>query len=490
MSPAQSRRAGPPWVTLALLALLAVAAALIVLFVRPPPPLERSAIGYDGLARWLTAQDMPVEVFGGAGPLASDGVGLRILALYDSDPTEIVALSPETPFDRDLLADMSFVTAPTIAAKVADIPTVIIWPKWRDGVRLRGVRHRELLINAGAGDPPVELVLEGSAERVLREAGFVAEDSDEARTGEAEEITIVESETGADAADDGEPAAPDPLVWPRLLPVGGDVRRIEEISAPGRLGGRVRLAAPQYAQAGEACEALVGDAMLGLVFECRWGEVMFWVVSDPDLLNNHGLTDPANRRFATALVERLRGEAAAGAVLIDYSTHNWVIDGEPRGRELSDLLRYFQAPFIWLWLAAALMFAAAVWRGAVREQPLATVFAFGHGATRRIAFQAQARLMRATGRDGALLRALAAARAAALCDVMLGRDERGGARTERMLVQLTRRDESLGARLSELLSAIAQLPDRLPADAAERTLHHLETLYQEARASAGAESPR
>ncbi|MCR9129762.1 MAG: hypothetical protein NXI12_09580 [Alphaproteobacteria bacterium] len=483
MSASETQRRGPPWLTLLALAVVVGAAAVVIVFSRPAPPLERSAIGYEGLARWLAADGLDVDVFTGAGPLASEDVGVRILALFDADPTQFEIFEPGSAFDPDLHAVIRPQDAGTVVSKVAGLPTVIVFPKWRDGVRRRGVRHEELLINAGAGEPGVELEAGPRVTDILRTTDRIGEDVDLDPDGPDDGLE--KDSAGAEPEADRELG---PLIWPRVLPVNGDVRRVEEISAPNRLGGRVRLAAPQYAQAGPACEPLVGDAVLGLVFACLWEGTPFWVVSDPDLLNTHGLTDPANRAFASAFVRQVLGEAGGGSVLIDYSNHNWVVDGEPRGRSLSDLARYFQPPFVWLWLAAALLFAAAFWRGAVREQPLASVFRHGHGAARRIAFLAQARLMRATGRDGALLRALAGARAAALCDLMLGRDERGGARTERMLAQLTRRDAVLGERLAALLAAIADLPDRLPLHEAEQALNDLETLYQEARASAGAMS--
>ena len=488
MSASRPPRNRPPWLTLALLAALAALAALAVLAARPAPPVERSAIGFDGLALWLTAEGVSARRHTGAGPLSLDETGLRVLPLYDTDPTRGQS-DPADGFDPDLNRDVRPIAASVLLEKLAQAPSVIVLPKWRDGVRRQGVRHEDLLINAGAGDPVTVIEANGHS-RFARSEPADADRSEAPPEEGAEAGVKPQGETGA-------PRSDPPLRLPRLAPVEGDVRTVQTLAAPGRFGGQVRLAAPQYAEAGPDCAAIVGADERGLVFRCARGEAPFWVVSDPDLLNNHGLVHAENRTFAAALLEHLRAEAAGSdrfqsdapgvaAIVIDYANHAWVVDGAPRGRDLSDLLRYVQPPFVWLWLAAALLFAAALWRGAVRERPLVTVFRQGHGAARRIAFQAQARLMRATGRDGALLRALAEARAARLCEILIGPGE--AARTDRLIAQLRRRDPALGERVERMLGAVAELPDRVPAETAAQALRDLESVYQEACAFAGAET--
>lgn len=525
MSPVSSRPTGPPWLTLLAIGVVVVLAVSVMLAFRPTVAIERSAIGFDGLARWADAQGMPVRRYDGAGPLITDGVGLRVLPLFTPDPTDAPALRFDEDWDVDLNADVRWISGWTIGDKAADLPTLIVFAKWRDGVRRLGLRHEDLLINAGAGDPVVRLsepqdeesepdpgeaqtkTPPDSEAAAPPEPGPIRTDkpghgSVDAQGGDGEpqprddtNPEPVEADlTTFDPADPVENARPDdPLIWPALLPVQDDVSVEQSLSAPARFGGSVTLAAPQYAAAGENCRALVGEDQRGLVFECRWGTHEFWVVSDPDLLNNFGLTHGDNRQFATALLTGLLASddtLGAREILLDYSTHNWVSGGEPRGRDLADLLRFFQPPFIWFWIAALALFAVALWRGAVRERALITVFREGHGAARTLAFRAQARLMRATRRDGALLRALGAARTAALCDLMLGHDEQSGERAPRMIAQVSRRDAALGERLQFILAAIADLPDRMAVDTAERALADLESVYQEAFASAGFESPK
>ena len=474
MSAASQHKAGPPWITLAFITVMTGLIALAILAARPAPPVERSAFGFDGLARWLTAQGVPARRADGGGPVSLEGAGLRVLPLYDTDPTRRRTVFDDG-FDPDLNPDVREIQAWAVLEKLRQAPTVIVLPKWRDGVRRQGVRHEALLINAGANAPVSVLEVEQDAA------------PDEGAEREAEP-----------AAQAGAPEPGRTVRLPRLSAVEGDVRTTQTIPVPGRFGGQVRLAAPQFAEAGPACDAIVGDDARGLVFRCAGQGRAFWVVSDPDLLNNHGLTHDDNQAFSTALMEHLRAEAAGlegfgdegtpgETIVIDYTSHTWVVNGAPRGRQLSDLLRYVQPPFVWLWLASALLFAAALWRGAVRERPILQAFTHGYGSARRIAFQAQARLMRATGRDGALLRVLAEARTARLCELLIGQGE--GASADRLIAQLRRRDPSLGERLERILKAIAALPDRLPAETAGQALRDLETVYQEACAFAGVETP-
>lgn len=509
MSAAPGQEAGRPRLTLGLIGLIAVILALGFWSVRPPPPIERSALGFDGLVRWLSAQEMPARRYTGGGPLFTDAMTLRVLPLYDPNPNE--SASNRVPVggeaqDPDLEATLRPIPAEVIAQKIEDQPTLLILPKWRDGVRRQGVRHEALLINAGADDP-LEALSHATTDPEGREAWEepraseahdaapqeAAAPEEDAEASEGDPVNLEGARINpplSDSVDEGGELIP----LPRLLPVTDPVTETVQIPAPGRLGGgSVALAAPQYAQAGPGCMALLGDSEAGLVFQCKWRDLAFWVLSDPDLLNNHGLAEPDNQAFANGLFAYLRGETGAAPgdeIVMDYSTFHWVSSGEARGRSLSDLLRYVEPPFAWLWIAVLLAFAVALWRSGVRERPLMALFTEGYAAARQAAFEAQARLMRATGRDGALLRALAAAREAALCDVMLGQEERSGARGERMVAHVSRRDPDLGARLQSVLSAVAGLPDRVPADIAAQALSDLETVYQEALASAGLESMR
>ena len=63
-----------------------------------------------------------------------------------------------------------------------------------------------------------------------------------------------------------------------------------------------------------------------------------WVVSDPDILSNHGLFDGANAAFAGALIEAMRG--ANGNVIFDETVHGFAA---PAANPLRALLEF---PFV------------------------------------------------------------------------------------------------------------------------------------------------
>ena len=57
--------------------------------------LNRSQVGYAGLQLWLKDQDVEALTFSGGGTIRPDGIGLRILPLFDVD-LDNFAEEPET----------------------------------------------------------------------------------------------------------------------------------------------------------------------------------------------------------------------------------------------------------------------------------------------------------------------------------------------------------------------------------------------------------
>lgn len=485
-----------PWGVIMLCGVIAALFAWLIFGIERPRSIQQSAYGLNGLGHWVAADGVPTRRFVGGGQLSADGIGLRVLPLFDDDldrtnlPFFVTAgnegdadalTAQERSDQRFLNAEIRPMERRVLATKIETLPTLVILPKWRDGVRLKGLLHRDFLTHLDI--EPVGVSQDETA--VLDGRDIAREESVDEESVEDSEVTQ-QSQSGETALErfedfdfEGERLIARNIRLPSVLAVTDPVTELQSIRVSGQFGGSVQLAAPQFARAGPDCRALVGEDDRGLVFECTARKIRYWVVSDPDLLNNHGLTQADNQVFARALINRLRGK---GAVLIDYSTTNW-LQTQERGPRLAELLRVFEPPFLWIWLALLGLFVLALWRGSVRDGPLRKPFVEGYSAARRAIFTAQARLLRATRRDGALLRALAETRAATLCDLMLGRDDRaGGSRTDRMIAQVRRRDGELGSRLAQILTHIAALPDRIGPDVAASALNDLETVYQEARA--------
>lgn len=85
-----------------------------------------------------------------------------------------------------------------------------------------------------------------------------------------------------------------------------------------------------------------------------------YVLSDPDLLNTHGVGDPATARAGLAILNMMRADE--GPVVFDVSLH-----GFGQGRSLLKLA--FAPPFLAVTFCAAAAAALAGWQAAVRFGP-------------------------------------------------------------------------------------------------------------------------
>ncbi|MCE9571549.1 MAG: hypothetical protein K8W52_00185 [Deltaproteobacteria bacterium] len=84
-----------------------------------------------------------------------------------------------------------------------------------------------------------------------------------------------------------------------------------------------------------------------------------WILTDPDVLNNFGLREPANARFTIALVDQLR---AGGPVVLDETTHGYA--------KATSLWRaLFEFPLVLATLQALICTLLIVWAAMVRFGP-------------------------------------------------------------------------------------------------------------------------
>jgi hypothetical protein len=244
---------------------------------------------------------------------------------------------------------------------------LIVLPKWQGDVIKRGVVHPNLLI------PDVEM-------------GRLA--------------AAVSPETGA------------------LLTRGNGFMSIATDS------GELRLYAGQLVEPGH-CTPLIGGANGMLLGRCDSGDTTYWLLSDPDLLDNHGLTQGANARLAAEFLPRL---ADGGPIVVDLTTTSlW--EGPPkeqRRRSWSDLLRFFAPPFTAAWVALVLLMALVLWRAWVRMGPIDRAADDGLQAARAVSIDARARLLRLSGHDAQLVRLYAGDRLQSLAETLFGRRASAG----------------------------------------------------------------
>jgi hypothetical protein len=124
-----------------------------------------------------------------------------------------------------------------------------------------------------------------------------------------------------------------------------------------KLGGEIELTDPQViidARGVTPVVSLKGGILIG---EVNVGSGRRWVLSDPDLIANHGIDQSDNAVVAVSLIETLRPNG--GAVIFDETIH---------GLELRpNLLRTaFELPFGIVTLSAAVAIGLAIWAGLMR----------------------------------------------------------------------------------------------------------------------------
>ncbi|KZM51003.1 hypothetical protein [Labrenzia sp. OB1] len=394
--------------------------------------LRSSPAGLDGLQVWLTSEDVSAQNFTGGWPIDQTSVGLLVVPVYDTalDADRVPATTQQELLRQQDEYDLD---ADVIGLKARTVPTLVVLPKWRSGMRLTGLAHP---------------VLKTERDRLGSTLGRIIDESD-----------------------------------PELIDAKSPFTDFPYRSTDGKdLSARIYAAQTIKAR---GCIPVIGTEEAMLLADCplrkdagdQDGRLL--VLTDPDLLNNHGLRLGDNAHIAS---DFLRSRAAGRNVVIDYSRSSWLRDpfSEPeRERTWADLGRFFGPPFLTLWIGAALAFLLFFWRGALRTGPIRPEAA-APGAGKLLAVRARARLMRLSGHDGALIREYAAARMAAMAAALFGSAHArhyGG--EDAFLKSAQRRHPAETARLRTVLANIRQLPAHLPASEAIRLIDEFEQVLEQ-----------
>ena len=395
--------------------------------------LRRSPSGFDGLHTWFAAQDIESRTFTGGWSLDADEIGLRILPLYDTDPNTDRE-PPRTKEELLFQIDENDIFPWVVERKPEIVPTLVVLPKWRSGMRLAGVGHPALRI------PP---------ENVETALGSVI--------GERRSAISYAPRPFTDFAYDG----PD-----------------------GPLTGR--LYAAQYIE-GRFCEPIIGEPGQMILADCRLpvsdrqnrAQNRVFILSDPDLLNNHGLRLGDNAAIAADLLPTLGRE---GSILIDYSDGVWLFSGtgfaDTGERTWDDLWQFFAYPFSVLWASAGFLMILALWRASLRNGPILGE-ASSSSAQKSVAIRARARLMRLAGQDGALVSDYAQTRIAAVAAHAYG-PSAAQANPEAVVLRLARASgQGREATLKATLARIRALTSHATAGDAIAEVDALEHLLSE-----------
>lgn len=425
MSDTSVPRSAPIRADLVIVGLVAglVLMGLLYLLSQSQQELRRSPAGFDGLQVWLSSEGGSAQNFTGGWLLDPASIGLLVLPVFDTVPDRDL----EPALDKMQMLyqqDESDLDWAPLYEKIETLPTLIVLPKWRSGMRLTGIAHPALLVDEHRLNDFLLAVTGNKTTRVTRIRQVF--------TG-----LTYRSQSG------------------------------EDLSA--------ELYAAQLFDA-TGCEPIIGRGDRTLLASCpvSGSTATVMILSDPDLLNNHGLRLGQNAEIARDFLLSAAGE---GSLVIDYSSDNWLASPEEpieRERTWSDLLRFFQPPFLALWLGAGVTLALVLWRSFRRAGPVSRGMAAEGG--KLLAIRARARLMRLTGQDGALLADYAAARVAATAARLVGPGHaRQIGEEQAFLRYLTRRRPELAAQLEGVLGRVNSLPARIPATVA---IQHVEDLEQ------------
>jgi len=409
-------------VIFAVIAVMALA-ALGYLLSQRQQELRASPVGMDGLQLWLTAEGGTAQGFSGGWNLDPASIGLLVLPLHDTAPDRDLtpALNTEELLFQQDVIDLEW---REIDAKLARVPTLVVLPKWRTGMRLTGIAHPVLLVEAERLDALLFRLTGQASIRLSRSREVFA-------------ALPYEDSAGA--------------------------KRTTELYAAQMFDGT-------------ACTPIIGSGAETLLASCPVfaSNRSVFILSDPDLLNNHGLRLGENAAIAR---DFLLSAAGNDMVLIDYSRDNWFSDtltSVRRDRTWADILRFFEPPFRVLWIGAGVMLALTLWRSLRRAGPVLAVASAALDKSQAI--RARARLMRLTGQDGALLADYASARIAATAARLVGPGHARQIGEERAFLRhVARRRADLAERLEAVLAGLHALPTHVPFAAA---IGHVEELEQ------------
>jgi hypothetical protein len=113
------------------------------------------------------------------------------------------------------------------------------------------------------------------------------------------------------------------------------------------------LEAPIRLIHGDRLQPLIGNADGMLLGRLTDRKRLIWVLSDPDVISNHGLARAGNAALAVAMITRLR--SGSGSVVFDETIHGFVT--EPA----NPILLLFRFPFVMATIQAAIAIALLLW---------------------------------------------------------------------------------------------------------------------------------
>lgn len=467
--------------------LVFLSTALALLGCDGPTTVDESVIGSAGLSVWLEKNDIRVLRRPRHSEFSADDVSLRILPLLDAHlgkgglafKQESIHI-PQSETQRGL--GLSYVLKKLKLKK-----TLLILPKWLTAVPLRDEVDPSLLISKknskrstvlrklGLGD--LELVFPGEKFQTLK-----LQEVGEKRFGNDKPgIVTLYSPQVFNALSLGDncvaTVSSDLGVLIAKCVLDEDHIRWEFAAKYLKENPAKYLKEKTRREEKEAeveAEALGGET-LGPY------ETEFYILSDPDLMNNHGLSLAGNAAFAIDIVNVLRaGDAKpvfVDTTVVDVLRRSGVPKPEMRSSASGiDLMKFAVYPFSMLWLSGLLVFLVALWRGAVRFGPPLRVYLDQVDASKKASVQAKAHILRLAGQDQALAAEFAKNQMQALAVRFLG--EAGGGDESLLRTRLLTLMPEFGGDLLQAVDALYSIDTHISAGELARRIDLFDAQYR------------
>ncbi|MBB4236886.1 hypothetical protein [Rhizobium esperanzae] len=208
------------------------------------------------------------------------------------------------------------------------------------------------------------------------------------------------------------------------------------------------------------CKEIAGTPLGALLLRCAQKPNVY-VLSDPDLLNNHGMALADNAAFAVSLVERLRGAGDVRPVYLDTAgepldREKPVDEGKSYERSASDLKRFFAYPLSVIWGTLLVVAAICCWRGAYRFGPPLGDTSGNIEMSKTAAIDATARLLRLSGNDGRMAGQFVLHLLADKAQLLFGSGAGNQAGIARLFQRLARQDKAGAQALHAAAEALTE----------------------------------
>ncbi len=447
-----------------LLGVLGVA-LLIWYYAGQPSALDRSVIGTRGFVHYANDRfseanpadksKQKFQFFEGTRWTKKEEIQLRILPLYD--PNIFLFSIKDQNSTSDLSTSMRELSRGQFSRKIRNVPTLVVLPKWRFGAQRQERFHPEFLISPSDHSLPF--------------VGSEKIGAPEVRHGEDSFVTAQPVITGKNIPDDLNLNRDLTLYAPQTISGGG--RSFNSCTSEIEFGGETLLA------------------------QCEWvsNRSKFWLLTDPDLLNNHGAWHGDNAGFVYDLTTFLarEGKVIVDATQRDPRARNSRANRDNRGRSFSDLFRFFEYPFSYFWIALASLVLFTLWHAQRRygapEMDSDVASRLPNKAT---VIDANVTILRATpGTDLPLARQHIRQRLDGLGADILGASRKRGPEGEaQLLASIRRKNTALGDKMQKTLSALDdhQVGPSGASSALFKNLNKFEKLIDEVRHEFGRSS--